>query len=222
MINPKQVAGEKAAEYIKSGMLVGLGTGSTAYWATKKIGELVRLGLKIHCVPTSESTEEFARELEIPLLDIADVEQLDITIDGADEVDRNKDLIKGGGGALLREKIIASITKYYIIVVDASKRVEILGKFPVPVEVTPFAFQITERQLSQFGCTTKLRSASNAKPYVTDNGNLIIDCSFGKIDRPDLLATNLNQLPGVVENGLFPKQTDLVICADEQGKISIF
>lgn len=222
MINPKQVAGEKATEYIKSGMLVGLGTGSTAYWATKKIGELVGQGLDIKCVPTSESTEKFARELNIPLLNIEYVEKLDITIDGADEVDRNKDLIKGGGGAMLREKIVASITAYYIIVIDESKRVDTLGKFPVPVEVTRFAYPITQRQLAQLGCTTKLRTLNDSQLFLTDNGNYIIDCSFGRIEEPDVLAKKLNQIPGVVENGLFAKRTDMVISADNSGNISIY
>lgn len=219
MFNAKQIAGEKSTRYIKNGMVVGLGTGSTAYWAIKKVGQLVSEGLIVKCVPTSENTKDLAQELKIPLIDISRVEKIDITIDGADEVDKNKDLIKGGGGALLREKIVASITEFYIVIVDASKRVETLGKFPVPVEVTQFAYPVTERQLSELGCVTHFRLSENNAPFITDNGNFIVDCNFNRIEKPDLLTTRLNCIPGVVENGIFANKTDLVISADSNGNV---
>ena len=210
IMNAKQIAGEKSVEYIRDGMIVGLGTGSTAYWAIQKIGELVKSGLSVKCVPTSESTRKMAEELKIPLVDIADIDKIDVSIDGADEVDKNKNLIKGGGGALLREKMI---------IIDHTKQVEKLGKFWVPVEVTQFAYKVTERQLTRLGCSTALRLANDKKPFITDNGNYIIDCNFVRIEKPEELTIEINQIPGVVENGLFPAMTNVVICSDSDGHI---
>ena len=220
MINPKQLVGEKAVEYIKDGMIVGLGTGSTAYWAIMKVGELVKNGLKITGVPTSKATEKLALELKIPLLDIADVTHIDLTIDGADEFDPNKNLIKGGGGALLREKIIASVTDFYVIIADAAKGSEILGEFAVPVEVTPFALGISIDQLKNLGCEPKLRIA-DGKPFVTDNQNLIVDCKFDKIRDPLALSAKMNAIPGVVENGLFVNMVNVLITEDGKGNIVV-
>ncbi len=219
-MNAKQLVGEKATEYIKDGMIVGLGTGSTAYWAIQKIGQLVRDGLKIQGVPTSKATEQMARELNIPLLEMADVKHIDVTIDGADEFDPNKQLIKGGGGALLREKIVASITKFYICIADDSKSSDVLGSFPLPVEVTPFAWEITRYQLEQLGCTPKLRM-NGEKPFITDNQNYILDCKFERIDNPVELTTMLNQIPGVVENGLFTNMANIIICNTPEGGIQV-
>ena len=218
MINPKQLVGEKATEYIKEGMIVGLGTGSTAYWAIMKIGELVKNGLKITGVPTSKATENLAVELNIPLLDIAEVTHIDLTIDGADEFDAYKNLIKGGGGALLREKIIASVTEFYVIISDGAKRSEILGDYAVPVEVTPFALNISIAQLKKLGCEPKLRLI-NGKPFVTDNQNLIVDCKFDKIENPSILSSKMNAIPGVVENGLFVNMANLIITEDGNGNL---
>ncbi len=219
-MNPKQLVGEKAATYVKDGMIVGLGTGSTAYWAIMKLGELVKNGLKIQAVPTSKNTEELALRLNIPLLDVSEVESIDLTIDGADEFDAHKNLIKGGGGALLREKIIASITQFYIIIADDSKQSALLGSFALPVEVTPFASEITFKQLRNLGCKPVVRLSSGL-PFITDNGNLIMDCKFDEIRDPQELAIQINQIPGVVENGLFPGMADIIIINDGDGGVQI-
>jgi ribose 5-phosphate isomerase A len=219
-MNPKQLVGEKATEYIKDGMIVGLGTGSTAYFAIMKISEMVKNGLKIKGVPTSKQTEELALSLDIPLLEIADVTKIDITIDGADEYDSQKQLIKGGGGALLREKIIASVTDFYIIIANQSKQSEVLGSFALPVEVTPFAKEITLMQLRKLGCEPKLRE-KDGKLFITDNQNYIADCKFDKIENPEELNQKLNQIPGVVENGLFVNMANIIITEDGKGGVKI-
>jgi len=159
-INGKKIAAGKAIGYIRGGMTLGLGTGSTAYWAIQGIGEMVKQGLSVKAVATSEQSEALARELNIPIIPFAEVDQLDITIDGADEVDKELNLIKGGGGALLREKIVAAVTKFYIIIVDESKLVDTLGKFPLPVEIASFAWELTMRKLAALGCTPKMRMAA--------------------------------------------------------------
>jgi len=219
-MNFKKIVGEKAAEYVKNGMVIGLGTGSTAYWAIKKIGSLVRDGLKITAVATSKNTHKIALEEKIPMISLDDVEKLDLTIDGADEFDPNKNLIKGGGGALLREKIVASLTDFYIIIADSSKRVDSLGRFPLPVEVVPFAWQVTFRNLEKLGCMAQRRN-TDGKPFVTDNQNYIIDCFFTKIENPEDLQVKINLIPGVVENGLFLNMTDVIITNDEKGNYLI-
>lgn len=219
-MNPKQLVGEKATEYIKDGMVVGLGTGSTAYFAIQKIGQMVREGLKIQGVPTSKATEQMALELNIPLLKMDEVTSIDVTIDGADEFDPNKQLIKGGGGALLREKIVASITKFYICIADHNKKSDYLGSYPLPVEVTPFAWEVTRMQLAQLGCEPKLRM-KDGEVFVTDNGNYILDCKFERIDNPAELNLKLNQLPGVVENGLFTNMASIIICNTPEGEVEV-
>jgi len=215
-MNFKKIIGEKASEYVKDGMIIGLGTGSTAYWAIKKIGSLVRDGLKITAVATSKNTQKLAIEEEISMICLDDVEKIDLTIDGADEFDPNKNLIKGGGGALLREKIVASLTDFYIIIADSSKKVDALGHFPLPVEVVPFAWQVTFRRLEKLGCMVQRRNV-DSKPFITDNQNYIIDCFFSKIENPEELQVKINLIPGVVENGLFLNMTDVVITNDEKG-----
>jgi ribose 5-phosphate isomerase A len=212
----KRLAGEAAAELVESGMVVGLGTGSTAYWAIRRIGERMEgEGLRIRAVPTSVQSEKLALELGIPLLAWADVGSIDVTIDGADEIDPQLQLIKGGGGALLREKIVASLSRKLVIVADETKRVERLGRFPLPVEIVPFAWQATRRQLEALGCTAELRGGE-AKPFVTDNGNFIVDCRFGTIAQPSALQSQLSAIPGVVEHGLFLGMASaaFVGCAD--------
>lgn len=217
-MNSKKLAGEKAVQYVKDGMIVGLGTGSTVYWTIKKLGELVRDGLDIRGIPTSKNTEELAIEEGIPLISLSEIGQLDITIDGADEVNPDLQLIKGGGGALLREKLIASISKRLVIVVDESKCVSRLGRFPLPVEVTPFGVEITSKQLQVLGCTPKLRTEKDI-PYKTDNGNYILDCSFSSISEPIELTNKINMLPGVVENGLFVNMAEIIVVAKKDGHI---
>lgn len=217
-MNLKQMAGETAAGFVESGMIVGLGTGSTAYFATRKISERIRTeGLKIQAIPTSRSSDILAKELDIPLLSPGEIEHVDITIDGADEIDHKFRMIKGGGGALLREKIVASITKREIIVIDPGKLVEILGKeFALPVEVTQFGWEITRKWIENLGCSTRLR-IHDRKTFITDNSNFILDCKFQGMDDPEKLDTDLNNIPGVVENGLFINLAHVLVIGREEG-----
>ncbi|MDR1859751.1 MAG: ribose-5-phosphate isomerase RpiA [Bacteroidales bacterium] len=220
-MNVKQIIGEKAAEYIRSGMILGLGTGSTAFWAIRKIGQMVRDdGLDIVGVPTSEGTKELALDEGIPLIPYDGLTHIDLTIDGADEFALDKNLIKGGGGALLREKIVASLSDYYIVIADHAKLSPVLGKFPLPVEVIPFAWQVTSRHIERLGCQPHIRGGGKT-PFITDNGNYILDCDFGKITEPNRLSQELNRIPGVVENGLFLNMTDIIITSTDEGGIRI-
>lgn len=216
----KKLTGEKAAEYIEDGMIIGLGTGSTAYYAIKKVGEMVRNGLKVKAVPTSKETAELAAEEGIELVELADVKSLDLTIDGADEVDPEFNLIKGGGGALLREKIVASATDKLIIVVDESKLVEYLGAFPLPIEITPFSWQYTQKMIEKFSCSSEIRR-EDGEIFVTDNGNYILDCDFGKIEDPVKITVELNKLPGVVENGIFAEMAEIVVVGYNDGQVEV-
>lgn len=216
----KQITGEKAAEYVQDGMIVGLGSGSTAAWATKKIGEMVKKGLNIRAIPTSIETKKLAEKLNIPLTTLSEVKRIDLTIDGADEVDRDLNLIKGGGGALLREKIVAFESKKMIIVVDQSKLVEKLGAFHLPVEVVHFGSEKTLINLEKYGCQAKLRKKGD-EIFNTDNDNFIVDCNFEVIDNPKKLNTELNILPGVVETGLFVDMADMVIVGSNDNKVEI-
>jgi ribose 5-phosphate isomerase A len=217
ILNLKQVAGERAIEYVKDGMVVGLGTGSTTYYAIKRLGMMVNEGLDITGIPTSVSSEKIALESGIKLSNLQDHPEVDVTIDGADEVDPNLDLIKGMGGALLREKIVASASKIEVIVVDPSKMVEILGtKSPLPVEVVPFGWKNCQESLKSLGCDVKLRMKDESI-YTTDNHNYIIDCSFERIEDPKTLESEINNIPGVIENGLFLGYADIVIMGTEDG-----
>src|SRR6266403_489166 len=199
----KEAAGRAAAKLVRDGDIVGLGTGSTAYFAVVALGERVKAGLKIIGIPTSVHTADLARQLGIPLTTLDDHPEIDITIDGADEVDPKLNLIKGGGGALLREKVVASASKKMVVVADSGKVVPVLGKFPLPVEVIAFARTVVERKIVALGGSPKLRVKADGSPFVTDNGNEILDCSFGKIADPPALARELSVTPGVVEHGLF-------------------
>ena len=201
--NEKELAGRAAAELVVSGNIVGLGTGSTAYFAVVALGERVKSGLKIIGIPTSVATAELARAVGIPLSTLDEHPEIDITIDGADEVDPQLRLIKGGGGALLREKIIAAASKKMVVVADSSKVVPALGKFPLPVEIIPFAEVVLEKKITALGASCKLRNRADGTAFVTDEGHHILDCSFGKIADPPALARSLNEMPGVVEHGLF-------------------
>ncbi|MNI06391.1 Ribose-5-phosphate isomerase A [compost metagenome] len=219
-INVKQLAAEKAVEYVVDGMKVGLGTGSTAYWAIRKLGERVQEGLKITAVATSVASEEQARELGIPLVGFGDIDGLDLTIDGADELNHDLELIKGGGGALLREKIVARGSKQMIVVADESKAVDTLGQFPLPVEIVPFAWEWTVADLAKLGCTVELRRSGDGL-YKTDNGNYIADCRFGTIASASELAASLQNITGVVEHGLFIGIAALAIIGKQDGSIEI-
>ncbi|WP_156417450.1 ribose-5-phosphate isomerase RpiA [Paenibacillus etheri] len=219
-MNVKQLAAEKAVEYVEDGMKVGLGTGSTAYWAIRKLGERVSEGLKITAVATSRASEEQARELGIPLVAFGDIDSLDLTIDGADELDSSLQLIKGGGGALLREKIVASNSTRMIVIADEGKVVSTLGKFPLPVEIVPFAWEWTVAELAKLGCQPELRR-SGEELYRTDNGNYIADCRFEAIEAAPKLALTIQNIPGVVDHGLFIGIAAMAIVGKLDGSIEI-
>lgn len=220
-MNAKQLAAEHAVQFVKNGMTVGLGTGSTSAFAIEAIGKKVKEGLSIKAVASSIRSEELARNVGISLIPFSEVETIDIYIDGADEVDKDLNLIKGGGAALLREKILAFNSKEFVVIVDSSKLVEHLGKFLLPVEIIPFAMELTLKQLQRTGCSTSVRIGNN-KPYVTDNGNLIIDCDFRKIERVEQLHQSINNIPGVVENGLFLKDiVSKVIVGHDSGEVKV-
>ena len=230
----KKLAGEEAVKHVEDGMIVGLGTGSTVEYTICKLGELVRNGLKIECIPTSIHTKRRAKEENIPLTTLEEHPEIDVTIDGADEVDGFLNLIKGGGGALTREKIIAFNSKKVIIIIDDSKIVKALGiDFALPVEVVKFGWQSTKKALEQFGwqpakqtleeigCTVELRKVMGDEPFITDNGNYILDCEFERIDEPEQLEKDINSIPGVVENGLFIGLVDEVIVGSKQGIMTL-
>jgi len=199
----KEAAGRAAAKLVRDGNVVGLGTGSTAYFAVVALGERVKAGLKMIGIPTSVQTAELARAVGIPLTTLDQHPEIDITIDGADEVDPQLSLIKGGGGALLREKVVASASKKMIVVADSAKIVSALGKFPLPVEVISFARAVVEKKIVALGATPILRTKADGSIFLTDNGNPILDCRFDRIADPPALALALTNTPGIVEHGLF-------------------
>lgn len=216
----KQEAAEYAVQFVQSGMLVGLGTGSTAIFATRHIGELVRTGAlkNITGFPTSQATRDEAQRLAIPLMDADSLERLDVTIDGADEVDPQFNLIKGGGGALFREKIVAQATAREIIVVDESKLSPCLGThFKLPVEVSPFGWHSQLHYLESLGARASIRKNNDGAQFVTDSGNLILDCDFGPIADVNDLAAKLGARAGIIEHGLFLGIVNDVIVAGENG-----
>jgi ribose 5-phosphate isomerase A len=219
----KAQAAHAAIDLVKPGMRLGLGTGSTAYHFVEAVGELVRNGLEIICVPTSEATRAHAEKLRIPLSSLDETPQLDLTVDGADELDDQLRLIKGGGGALLREKIVATASDRMVVIADDSKVSEMLGSHPLPVEVVRFGLRATMRLIealsAEAGCEgdIRLRPGQGELPFITDQGNLIVDCAFHKIPEPEVLAFALKRVPGVVEHGLFLGLADLAIVAGESG-----
>jgi ribose 5-phosphate isomerase A len=220
-MNAKQLAAEHAVQFVKNGMTVGLGTGSTSAFAIEAVGKKVQQGLSIKAVASSLRSEELAKNSGITLIPFSEVQTIDIYIDGADEVDKDLHLIKGGGGALLREKILAFNSKQFLVIVDSSKMVQHLGAFLLPVEVVPFAMELTLKQLQKTGCTTSIRMQNN-KQYITDNGNLIIDCDFKKIEKVEELHHFINNIPGVVENGLFLNSiVSQVIVGQENGGVNV-
>jgi len=209
----KKLVGEEAAAYVKEGMKVGLGSGSTMYYTVKRLGERVKEGLQIVGIPTSNTTAEWAEEFGIPLTDFSEVTRLDLAIDGADEVDADFHLIKGGGGALLREKIVADAAEKLLIIVDHSKKVSQLGQFPLPVEIVPFGWEGTVEKIAQFGSSPVLRKR-DGELFVTDNGNYIIDIPYEKIVDPVALHNQLKSIVGVVETGLFIHMADEVLVGE--------
>ncbi len=214
----KAAAARASLRFVHDGNIVGLGTGSTAAHAVRFLGERVREGLKIRGIPTSVQTRDLATSVGIPLTTLDEVQHLglqpiDVTIDGADEFDKQLRLIKGGGGALLREKVIASASKQEVIIADSSKQVAVLGKFPLPVEVIPFAQSLIAARITALGATVKLRKDTKGNPFISDEGHHILDCSFGQIPDPRALARTLSDMPGIVEHGLFIDLATVVLVA---------
>ena len=209
----KEAAARASLRFVEDGQVVGLGTGSTAAFFIKLLGEKVKSGLKIRGIPTSVRSLELARSLGIPLTTLDECQEIAVTVDGADEVDPQLRLIKGGGGALLREKIVASASRNFVVVADASKRVPTLGKFPLPVEVIKFAETLVAKRIRALGAEVQLRLDGDTKPYLTDENNHILDCRFGEIRDADGLARELNGMPGVVEHGLFIGMASVVLFA---------
>ena len=215
----KRAAASRAIEYIEDGMVVGLGTGSTAYFVVEDLGARVAQGLRIVGIPTSERTAMQARGLNIPLATSAEHPRIDLTIDGADEVERGSlNLIKGLGGALLREKIVAAASERLVIVVDHDKLVDRLGDHtPVPVEVAQFGWQATAVALAKLGCVPKRRSIVGGQPFVTDGGNYILDCRFASIADPASVEQRIAMTVGAVESGLFVGRASVVVVASMTG-----
>lgn len=219
----KRAAAVKALDYVKSGMKLGIGTGSTAEHLVRELAPRVHAGLDIVGVPTSERTRQLCEELGVPLSTLEDTPELDLTIDGADEFDAELRLVKGGGGALLREKIVAMASRRMIVITDASKQVERLGRFPLPIEVIPFGSSVTARLIEEtaraHGCGGAIvrRADQFDEPFLTDTSNFIYDCFFEMIPDPDSLAVALNLIPGVVETGLFIGIASLIIVGTSDG-----
>jgi len=224
----KFVAAKQASAYVEDGMKVGLGTGSTAAWLVKCLGERVASeGLRIKGVPTSTRTAELARDVGIEIMSLDEARWLDLTIDGADEYDGNLNLIKGGGGALLQEKIVATASDQMIVIADASKQVETLGNFPLPIEVVPFGWQTTKTLVEEtligmdvLGRKVSLRMNGEA-PFYTDEGNHILDLHLNRIGNARQLSLVLNQIPGIVENGLFIDICDIVVIGYADGRVEV-
>ncbi len=211
----KELAAQRALEFIQPGMIVGLGSGTTATFFIEQLGERVRAGLTIRAIASSVASENLARSLGMPICDFERCPEIDVTIDGADEVGPGLALIKGGGGALLREKIVASASRLFIIVADSSKVVPVLGAFPLPIEVIAMASPLVSRQLEHLGIRPTVRRLADGTAFITDEGNLILDCACGRIDDPERLAADVRRIVGVVEHGLFIGMAKLALIADE-------
>jgi ribose 5-phosphate isomerase A len=213
----KQDAAKASMRFVHDGNIVGLGSGSTAAYAVRFLAERVRAGLKIRGIPTSNETRDLAANLGIPLVTLDEFQSIDVTIDGADEIDPQLQIIKGGGAAFLREKIVASASRQLVIIADATKLVPVLGKVPLPVEVIPFAQALVSLEIEALGATISIRRDSAGKPWKTDEGHHILDCYFGQIADAHGLARKLEEIPGVVEHGLFLDMADVVLVGKDSG-----
>ncbi len=213
----KQAAAHASMRFVQDGNIVGLGSGSTAAYAVRFLAERVRAGLNVRGIPTSNGTRELAAELGIPLVTLDEFQSIDVTIDGADEIDPQLQIIKGGGAAFLREKIVASASRQLVIIADASKLVPVLGKAPLPVEVIPFAQALVAKEIAALGATVAIRRDSSGNPLTTDEGHHILDCHFGRIPDPPALARSLEEIPGVVEHGLFIHRASVVLVGEDSG-----
>lgn len=224
----KYAAGVKAIDtWLRDGMVVGLGSGTTSHWMVRALAPRVRAGLKVVGVPTSKATRDLAAGLGIPLADLNDHPELDVTLDGPDEIDRAGRMIKGGGACLLWEKIVAAATRHYVVIADDRKRVDVLGRFPLPVEVIPFGWRSTERLMRELFASYGHRDVpivlrgGEATPLVTDSGHYLLDCALEKIPEADELAKRLNVIPGVVENGLFVDVADAIVFGHPDGSAEV-
>ena len=216
----KRAAAEKALELVRDGMLLGLGSGSTANYFTEGVGQLVKEGMKVRAVPTSRATAELAAASGIPIVTEL-IGQIDLTVDGADEVDQALNLIKGRGGALFREKLVAAASKRFVVVIDESKVVKKLGVGVLPVEVSPFMWRSTAHRLASVATSLTMRGGEE-RPYITDNGNLILDLTIGEgIDNAPALAASLKAIIGVVDHGLFIGMTDTCVVAGPDGPLVV-
>ena len=214
----KKSAALKAVEFIRDGMVVGLGTGSTAKHLVIALGEKVRAGMKLRGVPTSQETAALARHSGIPLIDSENRWDIDVAIDGADQVDPSFNLIKGGGGALLKEKIVAASARQFIVMVDHTKQVPVLGgSFPLPIEIIPFGWGSTAREIERLTKSPTVLRERSGVPFKTEAGNLIVDVHLARIEQPGDLEIALNQIPGIVETGLFVGRTDVLIIGKANG-----
>lgn len=214
----KKAAALQAIEFVRAGMVVGLGTGSTSKHMIMALGDKVRAGMKLRGVPTSQETADLARQAGIPLIDAENRWEIDVAIDGADQVDPHFNLIKGGGGALLKEKIVAASSKQFIVVVDHTKQVPVLGgSFPLPIEVIPFGWGSTAREIEALTGSRVVLRERHGVPFKTESGNVIVDVHIDRISHPGELEIALNRIPGVVETGIFVGRTNILVVGTPQG-----
>src|ERR1700712_2527794 len=217
----KRMAARRALEFVEDGMLLGLGSGTTSRMFIEELGERVKQGLRVRGIATSTTSRQLAESLSIPIITFDDSPVLDLAVDGADEVGPGLALIKGGGGALLREKIVASAARKFIVIADSSKLVDHLGRFPLPVEVIQMALPVVARKLEAFGLNPKLRHRPDGSKFITDEGNYILDCSCGEILDPAKTAAEIRGIAGVVEHGLFLRMASFALIASVQGVIEV-
>jgi ribose 5-phosphate isomerase A len=217
----KRMAARRALEFVEDGMLLGLGSGTTSRMFIEELGAREKQGLRVRGIATSTSSRQLAESLSIPIITFDDSPVLDLAVDGADEVGPGLALIKGGGGALLREKIVASAARKFIVIADSTKLVYQLGRFPLPVEVIQMALPVVTRKLDAFGLSPKLRHRPDGATFITDEGNFIVDCSCGEITDPAKTAGDIRGIPGVVEHGLFLKMASFALIASDQGVMEV-